>query len=87
MLNPLIVASAVMATGISQRVILMDVKVWLSIMARIDIQLLTKPAACDCNTDGSILTNSGLPLCDKDTGQCLCREGAMGDQCEACMVG
>ena len=41
---------------------------------------------CDCNVDGSILATNGLSLCAKDTGECLCRPGATGGQCEGCMV-
>lgn len=41
---------------------------------------------CDCNIDGTVLTLDGLPLCDKDTGQCVCREGANGNQCDGCTV-
>ena len=42
--------------------------------------------ACDCNVDGSILAANGLPFCNKDTGECVCRLGATGSQCEGCMV-
>lgn len=43
--------------------------------------LLSCFAACQCHTNGSV-----SEVCNKDTGQCQCRENVVGRQCEECMV-
>ncbi|XP_036133319.1 usherin [Molossus molossus] len=36
---------------------------------------------CDCDTSGTV---SGSPLCDQSTGQCPCKLGVTGPQCNQC---
>lgn len=48
----------------------------------IDVEsLLLSPAACQCHTNGSV-----IEVCNKETGQCQCKENAVGRQCDECMV-
>lgn len=53
------------------------------------LKLLTFSAhpdpVCDCVTDGTLQANN-LPLCDKETGVCVCTERAEGQQCDRCKV-
>uniref|UniRef100_A0A8D3DXG8 Laminin subunit alpha 2 n=1 Tax=Scophthalmus maximus TaxID=52904 RepID=A0A8D3DXG8_SCOMX len=36
---------------------------------------------CQCHTNGSV-----IEVCNKETGQCQCKENAVGRQCDECMV-
>lgn len=38
---------------------------------------------CNCDKDGTV---NGSLLCDKSTGQCLCKTGVTGIQCDQCMA-
>ena len=40
-------------------------------------------AECDCSPDG---TNEG-ETCDSNTGQCSCKEGFGGQNCDECVIG
>lgn len=39
---------------------------------------------CKCNTEG---TENGQTICDKETGQCLCRSNTDGISCDRCKAG
>lgn len=39
---------------------------------------------CDCSVKGTVAGNN---VCDKTTGQCLCKEGFTGRQCSTCKEG
>ena len=41
--------------------------------------------SCDCNVIGTMLDGNNQPLpCDTTTGQCPCKEGVTGRQCDLC---
>uniref|UniRef100_A0AAY4DSE8 Netrin 4 n=1 Tax=Denticeps clupeoides TaxID=299321 RepID=A0AAY4DSE8_9TELE len=42
---------------------------------------------CVCDTQGSVPEPSGVFLCNRQTGDCLCRPGVGGAHCDTCMVG
>lgn len=42
---------------------------------------LSSLAACQCHTNGSV-----SDVCNKETGQCQCRENVVGRQCDECVV-
>ena len=42
-----------------------------------------RAAECDCDPIG---TEGNINLCDKETGQCICKENVDGDRCDQCKV-
>ena len=46
--------------------------------------LLFSPAECQCNLTGTV---NGSDVCDKVSGQCLCKELLTGRTCNQCQVG